>query len=144
MDERLFLLFFVGLCLVAVGTTGYAVTFDQDYRVTAFTTDEAGSGVAYESLTERRQATVDRALAGASVSVEERAAAPPNLVERDGTIYAFKVKTVTDFQEPGHPVHYPSLALAGLGVLLVGESIRRDHAPHWRPWRRVVPSGDDG
>jgi hypothetical protein len=143
MDTRLFALFFVGLCLVAGGTTAYAVTFDQDWRVTAFVDEDADSGVAYESLGEERQATVDEALGSTTVVVDDRSERPPGLVEKDGTVYAFKVRAATDYSEAGHPVHFPALGAALAGVVLVGESIRRDHVPHWRPWRRLVPSGDE-
>jgi len=143
MDTRAFLLFFLGLCLVVGGGTGYAVTFDQDWEVTAFAADDASSGVAYESLDDEQRAAVDRALADASVVVEERSATPPGAVEKDGTVYVFKVRTVTDYGDAGHPLHTPALATAMLGVVLVAEAIRRDHAPHWRPWRRLLPSGDE-
>jgi len=143
MNTRLFLAFFVGLCLVAGGMTGYAVTFDQDWQVMAFTADNAEGGVAYESLSAERQATVDESLSDTAVVVEERSAAPPGFVEKGGTIYVFQVRPVTDYGEAGHPLHFPALVAAVAGVVLVGETIRRDHAPHWRPWRRLLLSGDE-
>jgi hypothetical protein len=144
METRVFLAFVVGLCLLVGGGSGYAVTVDQDWQVSAFNAKaEAGSGVAYESLSSERQRTVDAVLDGGPKRVEERSAAPPGLVTRDDTAYAFQSRAVTDFDEAGHPFHFPFLGVAVLGALLTAESIRRHHAPHWTPWRRVMPSRGD-
>ncbi len=145
MDNWVFLLFFVGLCLLTAGGGGYVVTFDQDHRVTAVQTKTtADNAVDYDDLSPEEQRTVDRTLDDVHYVAEEREATPPGVVSVDGRAYGFKSTPVTDFDEPGHPLHYPFLALAVLGALMTLEAFRRDHFPHWRPWRRLVPTADEG
>ena len=145
MDNRVFLLFFVGLCLLTAGGGGYAVTFDQDHRVTAVQAKtSADNAIDYEDLSPDEQRTVDRTLDSVHYVAEEREETPPGVVAVEGRAYGFKSTPVTDFDEPGHPLHYPFLGMAILGGLLIVEAVRRNHAPHWRPWRRIVPSTSEG
>ncbi len=144
MDNRVFLLFFVGLCLLTAGGGGYAVTFDQDYRVTAVEAKtSADNAMDYEDLSPERQRTVDRTLENVHYVAEEGSATPPGVVAVDGRAYGFKSTPTTDFGEPGHPLHYPFLGMAILGALMTVEAMRRNHVPHWRPWERVLAGPDD-
>jgi hypothetical protein len=142
METRVFLLFFLGLSLLMVGGSGYVVTFDQDYRVTALNT-KADSGVAYDSLSPERQQSIDAAFDNTHIIVDDESAVPPSSVAVSGQVYGFKSVPVTDYDEPGHPLHYPFLVAAVLGLVMTVESLRRNHAPYWKPWQRVVPSSDE-
>jgi len=123
-----FLMFFLGVSLLFVGTGAYVVTIDYDFRYYSMgeADNDPTGAIIYDTMSEDLQDTVDATLASEDgyVRIEDRGDVPPLLVKRDGAYYEFRREPIRDTAEGGSPV-------AGAGVLLgvafLFESFRRSY-----------------
>lgn len=136
-DNLHFALFFAGIFLltgalvVGVGAFEYEVT---SLGTTDEIPDDVESLVSYDSLSERDQRTVDRAIAGERLVVRNPTDLPgPRktkgmlAVERDGETYLVTRRIFFNWRTS---FGASAVGMALAGVAAVSEAIRRQHFPH--------------
>ncbi|KAB1197538.1 MULTISPECIES: hypothetical protein [Haloferax] len=105
----------VSLALVGGGILSFGFVADRDYtyRFDGEVTETPESvPPLYSELSESERGYVDRALAGEVLRFEESPGRLPQLVERDGSYYAFDYAAHNDYTDPA--------TLVPLGSILVG------------------------
>ncbi|MFC7080840.1 hypothetical protein [Halorussus caseinilyticus] len=140
-DSVHFALFFAGVFLltgavvVGVGAFEYEVT---SLGTTDAVPDDAETLVSYDSLSDRDQRTVDRAVAGERLVFRDPSDLPgPRktkgkiAVERDGELHLLTRRVFFNWRTT---FGASAVGMALAGVAAISEAIRRHHFPHRTPF----------
>ena len=123
-----FVLLVLGVCVTFAGVGGWFALADKDYQYRYVTTEDrqpqhAGELDYYDSLSSAERAVVDRAMAGETPQIEDRANLPANVIKRDDSFLVFRGYSHFDWANPRTfgPV---GVGLLGLGMIV--SAVRRD------------------
>lgn len=118
-----FLGVFVGMCVVMAGVGGFLALHDEDWQYSYDRAEDQyprneGNTNFYDQLPPEQRTTVDRAMAGETITFETEEGVPPAVVKRNGTYHVFNRHTVFDFLDPGTGLS-ALVALSGGGLVVL-------------------------